>query len=86
MTTTSDRLAPALEEAVAEPWRTFEGGAWTDAIDVRDFVQRNYTPYEGDASFLAGPTEKTTRTWETLARDYLVAPILSNLTREVDVL
>ncbi len=40
-------------------WRGFTPGAWTDRIDVRDFIQRNYTPYEGDGGFLQGPTERT---------------------------
>lgn len=44
-----------------DPWDGFERGAWTEHIDVRDFIQRNYTPYEGDASFLSGPTDKTLR-------------------------
>ena len=37
----------------------FKPGKWQDAIDVRDFIQNNYTPYEGDASFLVGPTART---------------------------
>ena len=57
--------------AGADAWAGFTAGPWQDAIDVRDFVQRNYTPYEGDASFLAGPTAKTLATWDTLERDYL---------------
>ncbi|WP_029069771.1 formate C-acetyltransferase [Jonesia quinghaiensis] len=48
-------------------WRGFEQGQWTDTIDVRDFIQRNYTPYEGDASFLAGATKRTTKIWDTLS-------------------
>jgi formate C-acetyltransferase len=48
-------------------WAGFEPGPWTDAIDVRDFIQRNYTPYTGDAAFLAGATERTTAVWGTLA-------------------
>ena len=39
--------------------REFVGGKWQKLIDVRDFIQKNYTLYEGDASFLKGPTEKT---------------------------
>jgi formate C-acetyltransferase len=39
---------------------------WQSRINVRDFIQRNYTPYEGDASFLAGPTERTKKVWEKL--------------------
>ncbi|GMA32867.1 formate C-acetyltransferase [Litorihabitans aurantiacus] len=56
-----------------DAWAGFRPGAWQDGVDVRDFIQRNYTPYEGDAAFLAGPTAKTLRTWETLERDYLSA-------------
>ncbi|MET0695337.1 MAG: pyruvate formate lyase family protein, partial [Propionibacteriaceae bacterium] len=44
----------------------FARGAWCDAIDVRDFIQQNYTPYEGDASFLAGPTARTSGIWQIL--------------------
>ena len=44
-------------------WDGFVGGNWQKAIDVRDFIQRNYTPYNGDDSFLAGPTEATTKLW-----------------------
>ncbi|WP_395243510.1 formate C-acetyltransferase [Agromyces sp. MMS24-K17] len=47
-------------------WRGFTSGPWQDGIDVRDFIQRNYTPYEGDDAFLAGPTERTTAIWATL--------------------
>jgi len=53
------------------PWRGFQDGPWTTTVDVRDFVQRHYTPYEGDASFLAGPTERTRAVHEVLERDYL---------------
>ncbi|MFF0740938.1 formate C-acetyltransferase [Streptomyces sp. NPDC004111] len=52
-------------EAVAA-WDGFQDGPWREAVDVRDFVQRNYAPYEGDAAFLAGPTERTTAVWEKL--------------------
>lgn len=47
-------------------WDGFKGGLWRDAIDVRDFVQQNYTPYEGDADFLTGPTQRTTAVWNKL--------------------
>ena len=40
-------------------WKGFTPGAWQQEINVRDFIQKNYTPYEGDESFLAGPTERT---------------------------
>ena len=55
----------------AEAWAGFTTGNWDKEIDVRDFIQRNYTPYEGDASFLAGPTKKTLRVWDTLEKEYL---------------
>jgi len=42
-----------------QAWRGFQGGPWRDDVDVRDFLQRNYTPYEGDEAFLAPPTERT---------------------------
>lgn len=42
----------------------FVGGKWQSEINVRDFIQKNYTLYEGDSSFLAGPTEATTKLWE----------------------
>ncbi|WP_062643513.1 formate C-acetyltransferase [Streptomyces maremycinicus] len=45
-------------------WRGFAGTRWRELIDVRDFIQANYTPYEGDASFLTGPTDRTRAVWE----------------------
>ncbi len=46
-------------------WDSFNReGEWTKEIDVRSFIQANYTPYEGDSSFLNGPTEKTTKLWD----------------------
>ena len=44
-------------------WDGFEGRLWKEEINVRDFIQKNYTPYEGDESFLAGPTEATDYLW-----------------------
>ena len=52
---------PPAEPALQAAWRGFARGSWTDEIDVRDFIQCNYTPYTGDATFLAGPTARTTR-------------------------
>jgi formate C-acetyltransferase len=46
-----------------DAWRGFVAGPWQDGIDVRDFIQRNYTPYAGDASFLTGATDRTTAMW-----------------------
>ncbi len=45
-------------------WRAFTGGVWEREINVRDFIQKNYTPYDGDDSFLAGPTTATNALWE----------------------
>ncbi|WP_182140756.1 formate C-acetyltransferase [Schaalia sp. JY-X169] len=63
MVTTIESTSTATQEA----WRGFTPGLWQDFIDVRGFVQLNYTPFEGDASFLAGPTQRTERVWETLS-------------------
>ncbi|HEY3436055.1 MAG TPA: formate C-acetyltransferase [Actinotalea sp.] len=50
----------------SDAWRGFVAGPWQDGVNVRDFIQRNYTPYNGDSSFLAGPTERTTGIWARL--------------------
>ena len=47
-------------------WRGFKGTHWVDEIDVRDFVQNNYTPYDGDESFLQPATEATSKLWDLL--------------------
>ncbi|WP_124057368.1 formate C-acetyltransferase [Vaginisenegalia massiliensis] len=47
-----------------EQWQGFKGTKWQEEIDVRDFIQQNYTLYEGDESFLEGPTQATSRLWE----------------------
>ena len=47
-------------------WQGFNGGLWQEEINVRDFVQRNYTPYDGAEDFLAAPTEATNRLWQKL--------------------
>lgn len=48
-------------------WRDFKGTDWKEKVDVRDFIQNNYTPYEGDDSFLAGPTARTEQLWKELS-------------------
>ena len=53
-----------------EQWNGFEKGDWQSEINVRDFIQRNYTPYEGDSTFLAGPTEKTKKLWDEVLELY----------------
>ncbi len=49
-----------------EQWNGFKAGAWCDSINVRDFIQTNYEPYEGDASFLAGATDRTAKLMDKL--------------------
>ena len=49
-----------------EEWTGFKGSKWTDDINVRQFIQDNYTPYDGDESFLEGPTEATDKLWGKL--------------------
>ena len=53
-----------------EQWKDFESGDWQREINVRDFIQRNYTPYEGDASFLKGITPKTQKLWDEVLELY----------------
>ncbi|WP_329281850.1 formate C-acetyltransferase [Streptomyces sp. NBC_01451] len=54
-------------DRVGEAWLGFAGTRWRDLIDVRDFIQANYTPYEGDASFLTGSTDRTRAVWEKVS-------------------
>ena len=49
-----------------EAWKGFTHGKWSEEVDVRDFIQRNYTPYEGDGTFLAPPTDATLRLWKEI--------------------
>ncbi|XUL91736.1 formate C-acetyltransferase [Streptomyces galilaeus] len=51
----------------SEAWRGFAGTSWRERVDVRDFIQANYTPYEGDATFLAGATDRTRAVWEKVS-------------------
>lgn len=51
-----------------EQWNGFQKGTWMEEIDVRDFIQKNYTPYEGNDTFLAGPTERTKTLWEDVLK------------------
>ena len=53
-----------------EQWKGFEKGEWKRKIDVRNFIQKNYTPYEGDATFLTGTTEKTKKLWDEVLKLY----------------
>lgn len=74
MTVTVDRpdtIQPDQNDPKTEAWAGFVGGPWQEHVDVRDFIMRNYTPFEGNAEFLAGPTDKTLRVWDTLEKKYL---------------
>ncbi len=58
---TTQQIAP---EAATSPWNGFRTGLWQKEINVRDFIQQNYEPYEGDESFLAPATERTKKIWD----------------------
>ena len=51
-----------------QEWDGFEGRIWKDEVNVRDFIQNNYKPYDGDEAFLAGPTESTNKLWGALQK------------------
>ena len=53
-----------------EQWNKFQPGDWQKEINIRDFIQNNYTPYEGDSSFLKGTTEKTKKLWDEVLELY----------------
>lgn len=53
-------------------WKRFKGEVWKNEINVRDFIQNNYTPYDGDDSFLTGPTERTKKVWAKLTEMFEV--------------
>ena len=57
-----------MAELNAEAWKGFKGQRWREEVNLRDFIQNNYTAYEGDESFLAGPTEATTKLWGMLQK------------------
>lgn len=70
-------------------WKDFNPGFWQSEINVRDFIQQNYEPYEDDASFLAGPTSRTTKLWDRLNQLFVeerrkgvldISPIPSSIT------
>ncbi|MCR2801573.1 formate C-acetyltransferase [Microbacterium sp. zg-Y818] len=66
MTTVTPPTQLSGADAMPEAWEGFTPGPWQDGIDVRGFIQANYTPYTGDAAFLTGATERTERVWQTL--------------------
>ena len=55
-------------------WQGFHPGAWVREVDVRDFILKNYTPYEGDEGFLAGPTDATAQLWDQVCLLYTSDP------------
>src|SRR5262245_47467691 len=61
-------MAPSARSAAGAPsaWDGFRSGLWEKEIDVRDFIQQNYEPYEGDESFLAPATPRTEKIWSQL--------------------
>ena len=66
MTTVTPPTQLSGADAMPEAWDGFTAGPWQDGIDVRGFIQANYTPYTGDAAFLTGATARTERVWQTL--------------------
>ena len=63
-----DGLAQTTEQqSAADPWRGFAPGVWRRSVDVRDFIQRNLCPYEGDPGFVAGPPPRTTALFQNMA-------------------
>ena len=57
---------------IMDAWRGFKEGNWSKEVDVTDFIRRNYTEYQGDESFLEGPTEATTAMWKSLMEKFKV--------------
>ena len=62
----NDLAANVADQSQKRAWRDFSAGRWESTIDVRDFIQRNVTPYQGDESFLVGPSVRTLAVWEKL--------------------
>ena len=60
------KLQAASDQDDVAAWRGFAPGSWQSRVNVREFIQRNYTPYEGDGAFLQGATERTRGMWKTL--------------------
>src|ERR1700704_2575973 len=80
---------PITHEEVASPWQGFKTGLWQKEINVRDFIQQNYEPYEGDESFLSPATKRTQRIWDRLNQLFVeerrkgvldVSPVPSSIT------
>lgn len=71
------------EDNEMECWKGFKGTTWKRQVDVRDFIQSNYVPYEGDESFLASPTEATKTLWAKVM-DYMKKESQNNGVYDVD--
>lgn len=70
-------------EEMAKAWEGFVPGNWSEEIDVRDFIQKNYTPYLGDQSFLEGPTDDTKSLWNKV--DEMIQEEVRSKTIKVDL-
>jgi len=66
MSVQEERITDQLNEKMS--WRSFNEGVWTQQVNVREFIERNITPYEGNADFLQGPTEATTSLWAIIQK------------------
>src|SRR5258708_7700420 len=66
MTVSANETLAEPGKTTSEGWKQFAAGLWQKEINVRDFIQQNYTPYEGDGSFLAAATERTKKLWQRL--------------------
>ena len=64
MATTASRTTP--KAPAVSPWQSFRPGLWQNEINVRDFIQQNYEPYDGDESFLKPATARTQKIWQQL--------------------
>lgn len=62
----TDQYTPKLDENYQKAWSGFVPGIWQERINVRDFIQKNYTPYEGNEKFLCGISKKTKAVWDAL--------------------
>lgn len=69
ITATAEMETPS--EKAEQPWAGFSTGLWQKEVNVRDFIQQNYKPYDGDESFLAPPTERTKNLWARLNELFL---------------
>ena len=57
-----------MNKVYAEAWEGFEGRIWKLEVNTRDFIQKNYRPYDGDESFLQGPTDATQQLWQAVQK------------------